>query len=134
MNTGKLQRKFYTAEPAVYDKESRVVSLDIQPDSRKSQDSEEDEQGFSCVQIQIDSLIDYGHIKSQLIEAAFAPKEEFAMVINATDAIISAAAEADSWKSFKTALDNESVAAFGEFNEYRSACAAAAKEVIKAHS
>lgn len=130
MNTGKLQRKFYTTEPAVYDKETRIVSLDIKPDTRTNPDGEGEEQGFSCVEVQIDNLIDYGHIKSQLIEAAFAPKEEFAMVINATDAIISAAAEADSWKSFKTAIDNESIAAFAEFNEYRAACAAAAKTVL----
>ena len=130
MNTGKLQRKFYTTEPAVYDKETRIVSLDIKPDTRTNPDGEGEEHGFSCVQVQIDNLIDYGHIKSQLIEAAFAPKEEFAMVINATDAIISAAVEADSWKSFKTALDNESIVAFGEFNEYRAACAAAAKTVL----
>lgn len=130
MNTGKLQQKFYTTEPAVYDKETRTVSLDIKPDTRTNPDGEGEEHGFSCVQVQIDNLIDYGHIKSQLIEAAFAPKEEFAMVINATDAIISAAAEADSWKSFKSALDNETILAFAEFNEYRAACAEAAKTVM----
>lgn len=132
MNTGKLQRRFYTQEPAIYDKNSRIVSIDIRPDTQVGEDGNTIE-GYSCVQVQISTLIDYGHIKSQLIEAAFAPKEEFAVLMNSVDDIIVAVRESSSWAAFKSALGTDDIQKFVDFCEYRAACAAAAKEVLKAY-
>lgn len=132
MVTGNLQRRFSTDRPQVYNKETHIVCLDIVAETQT------DEQGnvvngFSYFPVEIDSQIDYGHIKSQLIEAGFAQKDEFGLLMNAVDGILTAVSEATSWSSFKTKLDTEDVRVFGEFCDFRRMCAEAAHEVMNSY-
>lgn len=129
MITGILQRRWQAEQPAVYDKETRIVCLDITPEVQKDADGN-DQNGYSFIPVEIDSQIDYGHIKSQLIEAGFAQKDEFGLLMNTVDSIIECAAGASSWAKFKEALDNETIRKFGEFCAFRNMCAEAAHEVM----
>ena len=131
MITGILQRRWQVTKPAVYDKETRIVCLDITPEVQKDADGN-DQNGYSFIPVEIDRQIDYGHIKSQLIEAGFAQKDEFGLLMNAVDSIIKSAKSADTWKAFKDGLANDNDAqTFIEFCEFRSMCSEAAKEVMK---
>lgn len=134
MNFGNLQRRWQENEPQVYNKETRIVCLDIRKENQTITEGEETvvKDGFSFIPVEIDSQIDYGHIKSQLIEAGFAQKDEFGLLMNAVDSIIKSAKSADTWKAFKEGLAVENDAqTFIEFCEFRSMCAEAAKEVMK---
>lgn len=134
MNFGNLQRRWQENEPQVYNKETRIVCLDIRKENQTITEGEETvvKDGFSFIPVEIDSQIDYGHIKSQLIEAGFAQKDEFGLLMNAVDSIIKSAKSADAWKAFKDGLAGENdVQTFVEFCEFRSMCAQAAKDVMK---
>lgn len=115
--------------PQVYNKETRIVCLDIRAEKQKDMDGNEVD-GFSYLPVEIDRQIDYGHIKSQLIEAGFAQKDEFGLLMNAVGNIINAANASDTWKAFKTAIDTDDIKAFVEFCEFRDMCAEAAKVVM----
>ena len=133
---GNLQRRWQETKPEVYNKETRIVCLDIRKESQTITEGEETvvKEGFSFIPVEIDSQIDYGHIKSQLIEAGFAQKDEFGLLMNAVDSIIKSAKSSDTWKAFKDALDGDNDAqTFVEFCEFRKMCADAAKEVMKAY-
>ena len=129
MKTGNLQRRWQENKPAVYDKETRIVCLDIKAEAQTNEDSH-DVAGYSFIPVEIDRQIDYGHIKSQLIEEGFAQKDEFGLLMNAVNGILTAVSSSDSWKDFKQNLDTEDVNAFVEFCEFRKICADAAKEVM----
>ena len=129
MNTGNLQRRWSAEMPQVYNKETRLVCIDIRAEKQKDMDGNEVD-GYSYIQVEIDRQIDYGHIKSQLIEAGFAQKDEFGLLMNAVNGILTAVSSSDSWKDFKQNLDTEDVNAFVEFCEFRKMCADAAKEVM----
>lgn len=129
MITGILQRRWQVTQPAVYDKETRIVCLDITPEVQKDADGN-DQNGYSFIPVEIDSQIDYGHIKSQLIEAGFAQKDEFGLLMNTVDNLVEAVAGASSWAKFKEALDNDVILKFGEFCAFRNMCAEAAHEVM----
>ena len=134
MKFGNLQRRWQETQPEVYDKETRIVCLDIMKDNQTVTDGEvtEVKEGYSYIPVEIDTQIDYGHIKSQLIEAGFAQKDEFGLLMNAVDSIIKSAKSADTWKAFKDSLASENdEQTFIEFCEFRSMCAEAAKEVMK---
>lgn len=134
MKFGNLQRRWQENKPQVYDKETRIVCLDIRKENQTITEGEESvvKEGFSFIPVEIDTQIDYGHIKSQLIEAGFAQKDEFGLLMNAVDSIIKSAKSADTWKAFKDGLASENDAhTFIEFCEFRSMCAEAAKEVMK---
>lgn len=133
MNTGHLQRRWSESRPQVYDKETRLVCLDIKEE--KQTDSEGNEKdGYSYLQVEIDRQFDYGHVKSQLIEAGFAQKDEFGLLMNAVDGIIGAVTEATSWAKFKEAVEGtEDIAAFTEFCAFRTECATAAKAVMECY-
>lgn len=130
---GNLQRRWQENKPQVYDKETRIVCLDIVEESQTITEGEETvvKEGFSFIPVEIDSQIDYGHIKSQLIEAGFAQKDEFGLLMNAVDKIIIAIMGNSSISTIKEALNTEDVNAFVEFCEFRNMCAEAAKEVMK---
>lgn len=132
---GNLQRRWQQEQPAIYDKETHIVCLDIKSESQVQTegDTPVEREGFSFIPIEIDSLIDYGHIKSQLIEAGFAQKDEFGLVMNAVDNIIKAFAENDTIKGIKSALDSDDIKAFGDFCEYRQMCADAAHYVVESY-
>lgn len=129
MITGILQRRWQVTMPAVYDKETRIVCLDITPEVQKDADGN-DQNGYSFIPVEIDTQIDYGHIKSQLIEAGFPQKDEFGLLMNTANSILTAASEATSWAKFKEALDTEDIKKFSDFCEFRNMCALAAKEVM----
>ena len=134
MKFGNLQRRWQENKPQVYDKETRIVCLDIRKENHTITEGEESvvKEVFSFIPVEIDSQIDYGHITSQLIEAGFAQKDEFGLLMNAVDSIIKSAKSADTWKAFKDGLASENDAqTFIEFCEFRSMCAEAAKEVMK---
>ena len=134
MKFGNLQRRWQENEPKVYNKETRIVCLDIRKENQTVTDGEgtEVKEGYSYIPVEIDTQIDYGHIKSQLIEAGFAQKDEFGLLMNAVDSIIKSAKSADTWKAFKEGLDGDNdTQTFVEFCEFRSMCADAAKEVMK---
>lgn len=129
MKFGNLQRRWSAEMPQVYNKETHIVCIDIRAEKQKDMDGNEVD-GYSYIQVEIDRQIDYGHIKSQLIEAGFAQKDEFGLLMNAVNGILTAVRSSDSWKDFKQNLDMEDVNAFVEFCEFRKMCADAAKEVM----
>lgn len=130
MKTGILQRRWAEDRPPVYDKETSMVTMDIIAEDRTDEEGET-VSGFSFVQVQIDSLINYGHIKCQLIEAGYPPKDEFGLVMNAVEDIIDAVGTSEDFSAFKTALaDAEDVQRFVDFCAYRQMCANAARAVV----
>lgn len=136
---GTLQRRWSEQEPKTYDKETRIVCLDIQPEKgTKMVGSGEDSEvvdGYSYIPIQIDRHIDYGHVKSQLIEAGFAQKDEFGLLMNAVSSIIGGLEViAEDNPDVRDILAGEDILAFVDFCEYRKMCADAAKVVMKAYS
>lgn len=135
MKFGNLQRRWQEVKPQVYDKETRIVCLDIRKENQTVTDGEgtEVKEGYSYIPVEIDSQIDYGHIKSQLIEAGFAQKDEFGLLMNAVDKILIAIMGNSSISTIKEALNTEDVNDFVEFCEFRKMCADAAKEVMKAY-
>ena len=107
MRIGNLQERWTEEKPLLFDKKTRTVNLFItecsreQPadgDSDGDSDGDNDSNkaevvtvpGYSFYPVQIDCIIDYGHIKSQLIEAAYAQKDEFGLVMNAVAGVIEA--------------------------------------------
>ena len=135
---GTLQRRWSEQEPKTYDKETRIVCLDIQPEkgTRMGGSGEESElvDGYSYIPIQIDRHIDYGHVKSQLIEAGFAQKDEFGLLMNTVGSLIDILEVlAEDNSTIRDMLATEDILAFVDFREYRNMCADAAKQVIKAY-
>ena len=133
MKFGNLQRRWQETKPEVYNKDTRIVCLDIRKENQTITEGEETEvkEGYSYIPVEIDSQIDYGHIKSQLIEAGFAQKDEFGLLMNAVDKILIAIIGNSSISTIKEALNTEDVNAFVEFCEFRNMCAEAAKDVMK---
>lgn len=133
MKIGNLQRRWQETKPQVYNKETRIVCLDIRKENQTITEGEETEvkEGYSYIPVEIDTQIDYGHIKSQLIEAGFAQKDEFGLLMNAVDDILKAITANSTISSIKEAFNTEDVNAFVEFCEFRKMCADAAKEVMK---
>lgn len=129
MNTGQLQRRWSAERPQVYDRETRTVCLDIVQAAQRDENGDE-LQGYSYIPVEIDRQMDYGHVKSQLIEAGFAQKDEFGLLMNAVGGILEAAGSAGSWAKFKEVADTEDVKTFLGFCEFRKECAAAAREVM----
>lgn len=128
MIQGNIQRRWQEEMPQIFDKESRTVCFDVKEETRTENDRTVS--GYSFLQVHIDKQIDYGHIKSQLIEAGFAQKDEFGLLMNSVDNIITAISENDTIKGIKASLDTDDIKTFREFCEFRNICAEAAKEVM----
>lgn len=133
MNTGKLQRRWSEEKPAVFDKDTRLVCFDIKNEPHID-DQGQPLPGFSFVQVEIDSVIDYGHIKSQLIEAGFAQKDEFGLLMNSLGTVLDKVEKAKDFAEFKTVLSNEEIVQFRDFCAYRVLCAQAAREVVDSYT
>lgn len=133
MKTGTLQRRWSENAPQAYDRETRLVCMDIRAEQRPDQDGELVD-GYSYLQVEIDSLIDYGHIKSQLIEAGYAQKDEFGLLMNVVEEIVDNALSANSWAAFKSSLSEGATSTFVEFCQFRAMCADAAHVVMDAYS
>lgn len=141
---GNIRRVFMTEQPAIYDKQTRIAYMDFQKDSQvqtttnsetstssassktsKTKDEQTAIEGFSGFVIQTDGIMDYAHIKSQLVEAAFPQKEEHALAFNTIDALMK---KVDGEEL--TAEEQADIASYKEFAEYRNICANCAKAVI----
>ena len=133
MRYGNLQRRWQEAMPKIYDKETRIVCLDITSETQ-ADESGAVKDGYSFIPIEIDSHIDYGHIKSQLIEAGYPQKEEFGLLMNAVDDIINAIMANSTITSIKSALATDDVNTFRDFCLFRTMCAEAAKEVMSCYT
>lgn len=138
MRIGKLQQRWSEDRPLTYDKETRTVNLFITEELRQQQSNESEGEeteakevaGYSYYPVQIDCTMDYGHIKSQLIEAAYAQKDEFGLVMNAVDGILNALSKS-TIKEIQSALLETDVVDFKAFCKYRAVCAEAAKAVME---
>ena len=132
MKTGTLQRRWSEQKPDIYDKERNLVRLDIQEEqgSRGIGDDAEKVDGYSYYEIEIDRNLDYGHVKSQLIEAGFAQKDEFGLLMNAVGSIIDILEVlAEDNEDIRNFLAMKDTMSFVDFREYRNMCAEAAKVV-----
>ena len=138
-NIGTLQRRWSATEPKVYDKETRTVCLDIKPErggmGSMSEDGEQKfSDGYSYIAVNIDKYIDYGHIKSQLIEAGFAQKDEFGLLMNTVCKLVDMLEVlAEDNETIRLMLADDDILSFVDFNEWRKMCADAAKEVINSY-
>ena len=132
MKTGTLQRRWSEQKPDIYDKERNLVRLDIQKEQGSRGIGEEAEKvdGYSYFEIEIDRNLDYGHVKSQLIEAGFAQKDEFGLLMNTMIAVIDGLDSiGDEVPEIREVLSHEDILTFVDFCEYRKMCADAAKIV-----
>lgn len=133
---GNIRRVFMTEKPMVYDRETRIAYMDFVPDtqSKTSADNSESAQGkngsnvvegFSGFVVQTDGIIDYGHLKSVLIEAGYPQKDEHAISINTLSALMTKI------KGNELSEDAKNdIATFEEFDEYRGLCANCARAII----
>lgn len=144
---GNIRRVFMTEQPAVYDKQTRIAYMDFQKDSQvqtttnretstrtsskssKAKDEQTTIEGFSGFVIQTDGIMDYAHIKSQLVEAAFPQKEEHALSFNTIDALMK---KIDGEEL--TEEEQADIARYKDFAEYRKICAICAKTIINSLS
>lgn len=138
---GNIRRVFMTEQPAIYDKQTRIAYMDFQKDSQvqtttnsetstsskssKAKDEQTTIEGFSGFVIQTDGIMDYAHIKSQLVEAAFPQKEEHALAFNTIDALMK---KVDGEEL--TAEEQADIASYKEFAGYRNICANCAKAIL----
>lgn len=119
--------------PIAYDKKNRIVNFGFVEKQVEDSETETAKTVYEGYSVQIDGILDYGHIKSQLVEAAYGQKDEFAFVINAADSLLQAIRESDTWRAFKDSLSTDDVVAFDEFNEYRALCSVAAHAVMDSY-
>lgn len=140
---GNIRRVFMTEQPTIYDKKTRIAYMDFKNDSQvqtntnietktstsskssKTNDEQTTIEGFSGFVIQTDGIMDYAHIKSQLVEAAFPQKDEHAMAFNTIDALMK---KIDGEEL--TAEEQADIARYKEFAEYRNICANCAKAIL----
>lgn len=131
---GNIRRVFMTEKPIVYDRETRIAYMDFVPDTQTSADNSESAkgkngsnvvEGFSGFVVQTDGIIDYGHLKSLLIEAGYPQKEEHAISINTLSALMS---KVNGKELSEDAMND--IATFEEFDEYRTLCANCAKAIV----
>lgn len=127
---GNLRRTFFTTLPAVYDRTTRMAYIDVQPDTQlpmtnTESESEEPVKGFSGFAVQTDGVIDYGHLKSLLIEAAYPQKDEHAIAINTIAALLHKVEGKELTEAEKADLDT-----FAQLEEFRTLCASCARNVV----
>lgn len=134
---GNIRRVFMTEKPMVYDRETRIAYMDFQTDtqtktdtdnvSNTTKDKKESNtiEGFSGFVVQTDGIIDYGHLKSLLIEAGYPQKEEHAISINTLSALMAKI----NGKELSDDAKND-IATFEEFDEYRGLCANCARAIV----
>lgn len=127
---GNLRRTFFTTLPAVYDRTTRMAYIDLQPDTQLPManaegESEDPIKGYSGFAVQTDGVIDYGHLKSLLIEAAYPQKDEHAIAINTIAALLHKVEGKELTEAEKADLDT-----FAQLEEYRALCAECARNVV----
>lgn len=127
MKFGKLQQRFYSKKPVIYDKKTKVAYLDIAEGTQvNSKDGEDKEtvKGYTAYPVQLDGLMDYGHIKSQLVEAAYPSKDEFGFAMNALGVLFGIVISGKDKSEFSDEIKETQ-----DFLEYRELCAKTAKAI-----
>ena len=135
---GNIRRTFMEQKPEVYDRKTRIAYMDFTADTQEktdnaSQDTDKAKgkeekttiDGFSGFVIQTDGIIDYAHIKSQLVEAAYPQKEEHALAFNTIDALLKKVDGVE-----LTEEESQDLANYKDFSEYRALCANCAHAII----
>ena len=132
---GNIRRVFMTEKPEVYDRNTRIAYMDFQSDTQIQTDNSESAkgkneivEGFSGFVVQTDGIIDYGHLKSLIIEAGYPQKDEHAIAINTISALMAKVNGKELSEDEK-----KDIATFDEFNEYRELCPKCAREIINYH-
>lgn len=128
MKFGKLQQRFFTEKPKVYDKETKTAYLDIQEAEQTVSEGGKDSKtvrGYTAYPVELDGLMDYGHIKSRLIEAAYPPKDEFGFAMNAIEVLFGVTINGEDKSDYSDVITETN-----DFLEYRKLCAEAAKEIV----
>lgn len=135
---GNIRRTFMEQKPEVYDRKTRIAYMDFTADTQEktdnaSQDTDKAKgkeekttiEGFSGFVIQTDGIMDYAHIKSQLVEAAYPQKEEHALAFNTIDALLKKVDGVE-----LTEEESQNLANYKDFSEYRALCANCAHTII----
>jgi hypothetical protein len=135
---GNIRRTFMEQKPEVYDRKTRIAYMDFTADTQEktdntSQDTDKAKgkeektiiEGFSGFVIQTDGIMDYAHIKSQLVEAAYPQKEEHALAFNTIDALLKKVDGVE-----LTEEESQDLANYKDFSEYRALCANCANIII----
>jgi hypothetical protein len=135
---GNIRRTFMEQKPEVYDRKTRIAYMDFTADTQEktdntSQDTDKAKgkeekttiEGFSGFVIQTDGIMDYAHIKSQLVEAAYPQKEEHALAFNTIDALLKKVDGVE-----LTEEESQDLANYKDFSEYRALCANCANGII----
>lgn len=135
---GNIRRTFMEQKPEVYDRKTRIAYMDFTADTQEktdnaSQDTDKAKgkkekttiEGFSGFVIQTDGIMDYAHIKSQLVEAAYPQKEEHALAFNTIDALLKKVDGVE-----LTEEESQDLANYKDFSEYRALCANCAHAII----
>lgn len=135
---GNIRRTFMEQKPEVYDRKTRIAYMDFTADTQEktdnaSQDTDKAKgkeekttiEGFSGFVIQTDGIMDYAHIKSQLVEAAYPQKEEQALAFNTIDALLKKVDGVE-----LTEEESQDLANYKVFSEYRALCANCAHAII----
>ena len=135
---GNIRRTFMEQKPEVYDRKTRIAYMDFTADTQEktdnaSQDTDKAKgkeekttiEGFSGFVIQTDGIMDYAHIKSQLVEAAYPQKEDHALAFNTIDALLMKVDGVE-----LTEEESQDLANYKDFSEYRALCANCAHAII----
>ena len=135
---GNIRRTFMEQKPEVYDRKTRIAYMDFTADTQEktdntSQDTDKAKgkeekttiEGFSGFVIQTDGIMDYAHIKSQLVEAAYPQKEEHALAFNTIVALLKKVDGVE-----LTEEESQDLANYKDFSEYRALCANCAHAII----
>ena len=135
---GNIRRTFMEQKPEVYDRKTRIAYMDFTADTQEKTDNASQDtdkangkeekttiDGFSGFVIQTDGIMDYAHIKSQLVEAAYPQKEEHALAFNTIDALLKKVDGVE-----LTEEESQDLANYKDFSEYRALCANCAHAII----
>jgi hypothetical protein len=110
--------------PDMFDGIGRVIRFGYTPALKVSEEGEEVEM-FVGYNIQISDNMDYGHVKSQIIEEVYPPKDEIALLNNAVSALLKERA------GVTDSSIEEDIQAFKDFEEWRQIAGDAAKLLMK---
>lgn len=113
----------YAQVPELYDSVGKVVRFGFTQEMKKDEDGN-DVQVYRGYNIPLTGHMDYGHVKSQIIEHVYPPKEEFAIVNNTVSALIRERA------GVSDPSIEEDINAFVEFEEWRTMASEAARQLM----
>ena len=123
----KKYEQFKTSEydqiPSLYDTVGKVIRFGFTERIKQDEDGV-DKVVYMGYNIPLTGHIDYGHIKSQIIEYVYPPKEEFAILNNAVAALLKERA------GITDPSIEEDITAFMEFEEWREMAADAAHQLV----